>query len=307
MEGLCLCGALRYEIDGPIGFAAHCHCSMCRKFHGAAFATGFGAPASGFRWRNGADAVDEFQSSAQGRRLFCRHCGSAAPVIAGDLAILPAGNIDGELAPKNSPLAHSPAQPRLRTTRPSDYSDGLLALGKAPHMFVGSKAPWYEITDDLPRHDQYPPEYPAPSVERPAVAPRPGLVLGSCLCCGVAFELDGAPEMMRNCHCSRCRRARSAAFATNLFYPAERLRFVRGEELVAAYKLPEAERFGNNFCRRCGSLVPRVAPGRPYAVVPAGALDTDPGARASAHIFVGSKAPWWEITDDLPRHAEMPG
>ena len=49
-EGGCLCGALRYEIDGPFVDMLHCHCSMCRKHHGTPFATWVAAPSSGFRW-----------------------------------------------------------------------------------------------------------------------------------------------------------------------------------------------------------------------------------------------------------------
>ena len=49
-DGRCLCGALRYQIDGPFVDMVHCHCSMCRKHHGAPFATWAVAPLSGFRW-----------------------------------------------------------------------------------------------------------------------------------------------------------------------------------------------------------------------------------------------------------------
>ena len=58
--------------------------------------------------------------------------------------------------------------------------------------------------------------------ERPALdPPPPGVVRGSCLCGDVAFELRGKPLRMTNCHCSRCRRGRSAAHATNLVYPLD--------------------------------------------------------------------------------------
>jgi hypothetical protein len=70
--------------------------------------------------------------------------------------------------------------------------------------------------------------------------------------------------------------------------------------------LPEAQFFASAFCRRCGSLVPRVSRERNAAVVPAGSLDTDPGMRAQGHIFVDSKAGWDRITDQVPQFAEMP-
>lgn len=73
-----------------------------------------------------------------------------------------------------------------------------------------------------------------------------------------------------------------------------------------SYRLPNAERFGNAFCQVCGSPMPRLVPARDFIVVPAGAVDGDPGVRAAYHIFTGSKAPWHEITDGLPQYVEYP-
>ncbi len=70
--------------------------------------------------------------------------------------------------------------------------------------------------------------------------------------------------------------------------------------------MPDAKFFTVAFCTRCGGDAPRISRERGFASVPAGTLDTDPGIRAEAHIFGGSKAPWFEITGDVPRHAEMP-
>jgi len=84
------------------------------------------------------------------------------------------------------------------------------------------------------------------------------------------------------------------------------VRFTRGEELLATYRVPEARFFGQTFCRTCGSPMPRVDRERDLAVVAMGALDDDPGVRPACHIFVGSKAPWHEITGDLPQYEERP-
>jgi predicted nicotinamide N-methyase len=102
----------------------------------------------------------------------------------------------------------------------------------------------------------------------------------------VAYEIEGDLEMIRNCHCSRCRKARSAAHASNLFPDPKGFRWTEGEELLESFKLPEAKRFTSCFCRVCGSSLPRVGPG--YVVVPAGTLDDDPGVREGLHIFCGS-------------------
>jgi hypothetical protein len=279
-RGNCLCGAVRYEVDARFTAMLHCHCSMCRKHHGAPFATFAAAPSAAFRWSSGEDAVVQYRSSEQGTRTYCRNCGSVAPQVLPqmELAICPAGNLEGD--------------PGVRPQM---------------HMFVGSKAPWYAITDHLPQHTAVPPEFGGGTgIDRPAVLARPGVTEGSCLCGAVAYEFTGTPLRMMNCHCSRCRRGRSAAHTTNLFVPLDGFRWLRGEPLVAAYKVPDAARFAVAFCTRCGGKVPRVAPEANWAVVPAGTLDTDPGMRPQAHIFVGSKAPWFEITDDLPQYPAAP-
>ena len=162
-----------------------------------------------------------------------------APIAAPELGLvsLPAGNLDGEL--------------------------GLEPQG---HIFAGSRAPWYTITDALPQYDTYPPRIRRARwpTERPALdPPSPGVVRGSCLCGDVAFELRGTPLRMTNCHCSRCRRGRSAAHATNLVYPLDAFSWVRGESQVADFQLPDARYFGTAFCRRCGSDVARVFDGAP--------------------------------------------
>ena len=75
---------------------------------------------------------------------------------------------------------------------------------------------------------------------------------------------------------------------------------------LASYKVPEARYFTTVFCRRCSSQMPRVSRERGIAIVPMGSLDDDPGIRAQRNIFVGSKAPWYDITDGLPQDVEAP-
>lgn len=279
ITGTCLCGTVRYEIDGPLGLMMNCHCSMCRKHHGSAFATFATAPLERFRWLSGEESVRSYASSSSGHRPFCGICGSVAPMRlpAMQLVCAPAGNLQGEM-----------------DTRPT------------AHMFVGSKAPWYTITDTLPQHETFPPEFAgAQSVERPVVQARDGVVDGSCLCGDVAYEITGEPVRMAYCYCSRCRRARSAAHCANIFYPLDAVRFTRGAAQVVDYQYSEARYFGTAFCQRCGAMVPRLSVARGMAVVPAGSLDVDPGVRPMMQICVASKASWVEITDTAtPQFAE---
>ena len=278
-HGRCLCGTVRYEIDGPIANLLHCHCSMCRKHHGTPFATWAAAPLAGFRFTAGEDSIERYASSASFHRSFCRICGSVVPeanATAG-LAICPAGNLEGDLG----------LEPQL-------------------HMFVGSKAPWYAITDDLPQFEEYPPQFGMTAAPRSPVETRGGLAQGSCLCGEVAYEIAGPPQRFFYCHCSRCRLGRSAAHAANLFYKADDFRWVRGGEQVRDFKLPGAQFFGTAFCARCGSAMPRVSVERGIVNVPAGSLDTDPGKLPAGHIFVASRASWDRITDSIPQFDEMP-
>ena len=128
LRGGCLCGAVKYELDGPISFASHCHCSMCRKAHGAAFASYGGVSASSFRITQGQDALRSFESSPGVMRSFCSQCGSPITWTSGEHA----GHVAFTLGTLETPV---PMPPGMR------------------HIHVASKAPWYEICDSLPRFD----------------------------------------------------------------------------------------------------------------------------------------------------------
>ncbi len=129
------------------------------------------------------------------------------------------------------------------------------------------------------------------------------MIRGSCLCRGVRFEIDGRLGRSSHCHCSMCRKAHGAAFGSYAEARADQFRVVAGEALIARYRSsPGVER---TFCSRCGSTLQFISAKLPGVVdVALGALDDDPGVRPTHHIFVASKAPWFEITDGLPRHPE---
>ena len=279
LTGSCLCGDIAFEIDGPVDVLGHCHCSMCRKFHGSAFATFATAAPRDFRWVRGADRVKAYASSPMGSRRFCGRCGSAAPMTGDALpfVLVPLGNV-----------AEDPG------VRP-----GL-------HMFTASMAPWDTIVDDLPQHAELPPEFGgmAMDLDRPAREPRtPGAIGGSCLCGAVAFEFDGPPLRMYHCHCSRCRRAVSAAYQTVLRVRASGIRWLAGAGGITGYSLP-GTRFECAFCATCGSPSPWKR-GDEFSV-PAGCLDGDPGVRPSEQIFTGSRAAWTVVDHSLATWAAGP-
>jgi len=277
-QGSCLCGTLRYEVGGPFNVMLNCHCTMCRKHHGTAFATFVAAPIESFTWIAGEGEVGIYKSSEHSRRAFCRQCGSVAPTFEPEMGqvIIPAGNLEGD-------------------------------LGITPqfHMFVGSKAPWAQIADSLPQHETWPPDFDGTALDTSIRETKPDAVTGSCLCGDVAYEFKGTPLRVWNCHCSRCRRARSAAHGSNVFVNLDQFQWTRGEEQVALYKVPEARFYTVAFCTHCGGSVPVVAKARGMAIIPMGSLDSDPGMRPLAHIFTGSKAPWFEVADSTPQYAEL--
>jgi hypothetical protein len=118
--------------------------------------------------------------------------------------------------------------------------------------------------------------------------------------------VSGAPARWFQCHCSRCRRGRSAAHGSNAFYPLAQFSWLSGRELVRSFKPPEAERFVVSFCTRCGGGAPVLRDGVPFVLVAAGLLDQDPGVRPRAHIHVASGASWYTVDDGLPQFPELP-
>jgi hypothetical protein len=112
-------------------------------------------------------------------------------------------------------------------------------------------------------------------------------------------------EEMHHCHCSRCRKAHGAAFATFARTAAAGVRVREGEETLRHYRSSAPVR--RSFCGTCGSsLFFRFDP-LPEAIwVAVGTLDDDPGLRPQAHIFAASRAPWCAIADALPQFAEYP-
>ncbi len=131
------------------------------------------------------------------------------------------------------------------------------------------------------------------------------MIGGSCLCGGVQFEVETVPIIVL-CHCSICRKANGGAFDAGASVPVKDFRFIKGEDLIQGYE--SSPGIHRCFCRVCGSRVPSKAGDAELYFVPAGPFNDDPGVKPALHIFAGSKAPWWEITDDLPQFEEwVPG
>ena len=130
---------------------------------------------------------------------------------------------------------------------------------------------------------------------------------GSCLCKGIAYEVELPFERFMYCHCSRCRKATGSPHAANGFVKPAAFRWTKGADLVQRYDVPEAIRFGLQFCKNCGSKVPHPTRDGALMVIPAGSLDDDPGSRPQAVIYWASRAPWFTDCSEMKKFDERPG
>ena len=129
--GSCLCGSILYEVNGEIRDLLNCHCSDCRKSHGAAFRTRGAVDANTFRFVCGEDLLNRYEHKSGEYRSFCSRCGSNIATFYAN----PSSPIGLAIGTLDSPLSK---KPRF-------------------HVFVSDKASWYTITDDLPQFPQFPP------------------------------------------------------------------------------------------------------------------------------------------------------
>ena len=125
LAGACLCGHVRFTLEPPVLFSAHCHCSMCRRGHGAMYVTWIGIPYARFRITAGAERLVRYRSSDHGTRTFCGACGSTL---------------------------------FCESTHHPDWIDIVRATveddaGLAPqaHFFFDDRASWEVMADSLPR------------------------------------------------------------------------------------------------------------------------------------------------------------
>ncbi len=132
IRGSCLCGGIRFEA-AEVPLLTYCHCTVCRKATGSAFATWAHVPPDKFRFTQGEELIQRGPDWTPGHsRSFCRRCGSTAPVfipLLSDVSIA-AGLLDDDPG----------VRPRL-------------------HVFTSSKVPWYEIQDSLPQFEKWVPGY----------------------------------------------------------------------------------------------------------------------------------------------------
>ena len=125
------------------------------------------------------------------------------------------------------------------------------------------------------------------------------ILAGKCFCGAVQYEVADAFRYAMNCHCSNCRRTTGSAFKPFAGIEREKLALTAGANGLLVYG---NDKTNDTHCKRCGSLLYSVVRNGAYVHVAMGSLVDAPTIRPTRHIFVGSKAPWFTITDDLPQY-----
>jgi hypothetical protein len=122
---------------------------------------------------------------------------------------------------------------------------------------------------------------------------------GKCFCGTVQYTVADEFRYAMNCHCSNCRRTTGSAFKPFAGIEREKFSVTGGKDGLLIYG---SDRAHDAHCRTCGSLLYSLVRDAAWVHLPMGTLVDEPSIRPSRHIFVGSKAPWFSITDDLPQH-----
>jgi hypothetical protein len=140
-------------------------------------------------------------------------------------------------------------------------------------------------------------------MEKPVTSPEQSerrMLGGQCQCGAVHYAVADEFVYAANCHCADCRRATGSAFKPFAGIARDKLRIASGADHLMIF----GDDNGHDArCQACGSLLYSVVRDGAFVHVAMGTLVDDPAIRPSKHIFVGSKAPWFTITDDLPQYA----
>jgi hypothetical protein len=125
------------------------------------------------------------------------------------------------------------------------------------------------------------------------------MLAGKCFCGAVQYAVADEFLYAANCHCSDCRRTTGSAFKPFAGIEREKLTVTQGPDKRIIY----GDELGNDtHCKVCGSLLYSVVRAGAFVHVAMGTLIDGPTIRPTKHIFVGSKAPWFAITDSLPQY-----
>jgi len=131
-------------------------------------------------------------------------------------------------------------------------------------------------------------------------------ISGSCLCGKVSYQFEGPIRIFQYCHCSRCRKFTGSAHASSILIDPSQFEWLRGEEHVGRFELPEAKHYATSFCKHCGSSLPWLTQSGKAVIVPAGTLDDDPQARPIHNVYYADRAPWYVDAGSLIKYDVLP-
>ena len=268
VSGKCLCGAVSFEIEGPLSAPGLCHCGQCRRLHGAPGAY-TNAPVSAYRIR-GEENLSWYPTSKRAEQGFCRVCGSKLfwrEVGAKDLDVA-MGSLD---APTGLTLAR--------------------------HIWTRSQGDYYEIGNDgVPRYAESS-SGTKPIPAEPAPDPGPALSRheGGCECGAVRYRVNGRIRDSVVCHCGQCRRSHGHPPGYSKARTAEMT--IEGEDAIVWYGSSKDARRG--FCQKCGSSLFWQRVGASEISMTAGSLQAPTGLKTARHIFAAAKGDYYEIADGV--------
>ncbi len=268
VKGQCFCGAVSFEIEGPLTPGSLCHCSQCRRLHGAPGAY-TSAPASAYRI-SGEESLKWFATSARAEQSFCRTCGSK-------LFWREIGDkdLDATLGTLDSPTG--------------------ITLGR--HIFTRHQGDYYEIDHDgVPRYaDSSRGKEPVGVEAPPQAGPKKQAHSGACQCGAVTYRVSGSMRDVVNCHCAQCRRIHGHAPGYSAARKSEMT--VEGGDNITWYQ--SSEEAARGFCKSCGSSLFWRPEGRETVSVTAGTLHTPTGMKTVRHIFAADKGDYYTIADGV--------
>jgi len=132
------------------------------------------------------------------------------------------------------------------------------------------------------------------------------LLTGKCLCEAISYEIKGKPGPVFNCHCLKCRRWHGSAFRTRASIDISQFKWLCGEENLSKYE--SSDNVTKFFCKSCGSSLISSYKDKPNVLgIPLGGLEGDLIIDDQAHIFVDSKASWYQICDEHTQFSGWPG
>lgn len=126
-------------------------------------------------------------------------------------------------------------------------------------------------------------------------------ISGECFCGEIKYIFDGQLLDARSCHCSRCRKIFSSQASAYALVDHQKFKWVSGENKLTSYVGEHG--FGVQFCNKCGSTICGIYNGEIHGVT-LGCVNGEPEVKLARHIYVGSKASWETIADDVPQYLE---